>query len=403
MNNNTLSFEELYDAYIDCLKHKKSTENAFKYMLHEKENLFNLYNELIHNKYVIGRSISFIVTYPKPREVFAADFKDRIVHHLVIKKILPYVEKYSFIDNSYSCRVGKGTLYGIESVKQMIKECSNNYTEDCYILKCDLKSFFMSIDKRILYDKLYKFIKDHNIFPNDESFNFYINLFKLIIFNCPQKNCVIKGDKSLWKQLPKDKSLFYCDEYHGLPIGNLTSQIFANFFLSDFDHYIVDKFKYYGRYVDDFVIISKDKKALADEIPLIQKFLSEKLHVQLHPKKIYLQHFSKGVSFIGGIIKPNRTYILNKTKGKLYLKLHYYLDQYKSNGELSLKELKDLRATLNSYFGLFSKFNTFKLRKKILTSKEFIPLYHYFSTTFEFKKVNLSKKYKNLFYQNFIE
>ena len=402
MWTNVLEFSELYDAYVDCLKHKKSTKNAFDFMVDDKAKLFNLYHELITDRYKVGRSICFIVTYPKPREVFAADFRDRIVHHLVINKILPYLETYSFIDTSYSCRVGKGTLYGIESVKNMIKECSENYTKDCYILKCDLKSFFMTINKNILYKKLISFIKEHNIFPDQNKFAFYKSLLNKIIYNEPQNNCIKKGDVDLWKLLPKDKSLFSCDSIHGLPIGNLTSQIFANFFLSDFDHYMVNKFKYYGRYVDDFVVISNSKQDLINEISIIKKYLSENLQVTLHPKKIYLQHYKKGVTFIGSVIKPNRMYITNKTKGKLYEKLHYYLNQYKKNNQLSLVELKDLRATINSYFGLFSKFNTFKLRRKILKSEEFLPLYKYFSTTTEFNKINLKKKYKILLSNNFL-
>lgn len=192
MATNVLEFSELYDAYADCLKHKKSTKNAFDFMVDDKAKLFNLYHELITDRYKVGRSICFIVTYPKPREVFAADFRDRIVHHLVINKILPYLETYSFIDTSYSCRVGKGTLYGIESVKNMIKECSENYTKDCYILKCDLKSFFMTINKNILYEKLISFIKEHNIFPDQNKFAFYKSLLNKIIYNEPQNNCIKK-------------------------------------------------------------------------------------------------------------------------------------------------------------------------------------------------------------------
>lgn len=392
------SFFDLYTAYLDCLKHKKNTENAFKFSIDANQNLYKLYKELITNKYEIGRSICFIVTHPKLREVFAADFRDRIVHHLVINKILPYLEKYSFIDNSYSCRVGKGTLYGIKSVDKMIKECSCNYTEKCYILKCDLKSFFMTIDKRLLFYKLIDFIKQYEIFKEEETFNFYIGLIEKIIFNCPQNNCFKKGNLSLWIDLPKDKSLFHCDEFHGLPIGNLTSQIFANFFLSEFDHYITNKFTYYGRYVDDFVIISNDKKSLINEIPLIKKFLKENLNVTLHPKKIYLQECTKGVTFIGGIIKPNRIYIINRTKGKFFAKLNHY---YNKKDNLTLNDLKDIRATVNSYLGLFRQFNSYRIRKKILTKNEFLFLYKFF-INHNFKKLSLKKDYKKLLRENFL-
>lgn len=166
----------------------------------------------------------------------------------------------------------------------------------------------MSIDKRKLYANISDFVNNIKDFELEEK-EFINWLLELIIFNCPQLNCIIKGNKERWKDLPKDKSLFYCDNNHGLPIGNLTSQILANFYLLNFDKYMKNKFTYYGRYVDDFFVFSNKKNDLLCILPIIKKALKISLNITLHPKKIYIQHYTKGFKFIGAIIKPNREYI----------------------------------------------------------------------------------------------
>jgi RNA-directed DNA polymerase len=142
-----------------------------------------------------------------------------------------------------------------------------------------------------------------------------LSLIEKVIFNDPTKNCIIKGEKSDWHGLPKSKSLFYAQENCGLPIGNLTSQLFGNVYMNEFDHFVKRNLgiKYYGRYVDDFILVHPDKEYLKWIITEIRKYLSEKLFLELHPNKIYLQHFSKGVSFLGTIIKPHRIYIAKRT------------------------------------------------------------------------------------------
>lgn len=134
-----------------------------------------------------------------------------------------------FIEDSYSCRKGKGTDYGIRKCAQYIKEASENYTKQAFVIKCDLKSFFMTIDKEKLYDKLIKHIEEHYEPRDENDIPFLKYALKLIIFNEPQHNCILKQSKDNWKDLPKEKSLFYCEKNKGIPIGNLTSQIFANF------------------------------------------------------------------------------------------------------------------------------------------------------------------------------
>ena len=185
--------------------------------------------------------------------------------------------------------------------------------------------------------------------------------------NEPQNNCIRKQDKKHWIGLPKEKSLFSCAPNRGLPIGNLTSQIFANLYLSDFDHYITETLgiKYYGRYVDDFFFIVKTTQEAHEVLNKCREFL-QKEDVILHPKKLYIQHITKGVKFIGAVIKKNRIYISNRTKGNFYDTLkrcHTYLSEHRKNKTaVPLKDMEYIVNSINSYLG----FMTYKIRKRML-------------------------------------
>jgi len=190
---------------------------------------------------------------------------------------------------------------------------------------------------------------------------------KKIIFNEPTKNCIIKGKKTNWDGLPNNKSLFHSPPNCGLPIGNLTSQIFANFYMNTFDHFMKNELgiPYYGRYVDDFIIVHPDKEYLKSLLPTIADFLKNKLQLTLHPKKIYLQHYTKGVQFLGTVIKPNRIYIANRTKGNFYNAIQKQNEKVKQH-----KPDKEAQAiflcSMNSYLGIMKHYKTYNLRKKML-------------------------------------
>ena len=174
-----------------------------------------------------------MIQKPVQREIFAADFRDRIVHHLIIGKLNSVFEK-QFIHDSYACREGKGTHFGIQRANKFIRRCSQNYTRDCYILKLDIQGFFVHINKDILYKRLSHFIQEKYHETNKK---LILELSHKVIFNNAADKCIIKGKSKDWKDLPKSKSLFFSPPNCGLPIGNLTSQIFANFYMDKFDHF----------------------------------------------------------------------------------------------------------------------------------------------------------------------
>ncbi len=189
---------ELFEAYYECRKNKRNTINALQFEVNYESNLIKLANQIYKSKYTPGKSICFVVNYPVKREIFAADFRDRVVHHYLINKLNPLFEK-EFIYDSYSCRKKRGTLFGIKRVDKFIRSCSLNYQYDSYILKLDIKGFFMQINKDILFEKLQNFINQKYTGVDK---NLIISLSKIIIYNNPTQNCIIKGHISDWKDLP---------------------------------------------------------------------------------------------------------------------------------------------------------------------------------------------------------
>lgn len=327
------TYEDLYQAYIDCRKRKRGTNEAIEFEIDENHNLLCLYNELKERTYKISQSYVFVVDKPKPREVFAAKYRDRIVHHLFYNRIIENVEK-DLIPTTYSCRKGKGNLKAIdESYQYMMGHLSN----DLYVFKGDIEGFFMSIDKNVLYNLVIPYIDD----------DFTLYLFNLILWNEPTENCIFKSPRNKWKLIDKNKTLFNANG-KGLPIGNLPSQMFANIYMNVLGKYARDTLKLpIFIYVDDFVIFFDNCISFKTTIKNIKQLLYENLGLRLHKEKRYYQHYSKGYKFVGGIVKPYRKYIPNEIKHKFYLNL-------------------DNNDKFISYWGLMSHFKTYNIRKMIL-------------------------------------
>jgi retron-type reverse transcriptase len=320
---------------------------------------------IYERKYTPKPCIAFIIHKPVMREIFAADFRDRVIHHFIYNYISPVFEKI-FINDCYSCRVGKGTHYGIKRMNHFILSCSQNYTKDCYILKLDIKGYFMSINK----NQLFKLVKEELLRQSLKiGFDLHLVLYlvKETIFNDPRENCIIKGKKTDWAGLPQTKSLFFAKANCGLPIGNLTSQLFGNIYLNKFDHWVKHnlKIKHYGRYVDDFVLIHENKDYLQSCIQQISNYLKETIALKLHPDKIYFQHYSKGLKYIGAVIKPHRIYIANRTKSNLHIAVNKQNLLARSH-KPDIEEQQAFQSSMNSYLGIMKHYKTYKLRKEMI-------------------------------------
>lgn len=358
-----ITLSALFEAYESCRRNKRNTANALAFEVDYEQNLVELCEEINNGSYQPGRSIAFIVERPVKREIFAADFRDRVVHHLIINKLNKFFEK-EFIFDSYSCRKGKGTHKGIKRLDGFIRQCSKNYTRDCWILKLDISGFFMSIDRARLYQRLELFIREKY---HAADLALVLGLCRKIIFNDPAGNCIIKGRRSNWDGLPNDKSLFHSRPGCGLPIGNLTSQVFANFYLNIFDHFMKHTLglRYYGRYVDDVVVVHPERFFLNALLPVIRDYLHRELGLTLHPRKILLEHYSRGVKYLGVVIKPRRIYIANGIKGNMYLAVERYNSIANSHKPFH-QERSAFQCSINSYLGLMKHYKTYTLRRNML-------------------------------------
>ncbi len=336
------TLEKIWNAYIDCLKRKKNTTSALKFEIDREKNLLALLEELESRRYEISRHICFVVTDPTPREIFAANFRDRVIHHLLYAELKDLFEG-EFIENSFANREDKGTHKGVRKLQEYLKVTERG----TYYLKLDIKSFFCSINKDILFR-----IVEQKIMSADKSVNWkedILWLTKKVIYHDPTKNYFFKGDLAAKKLIPPDKSLFFAFG-NGLPIGNLTSQFFANIYLNELDKYVLSLGNVrYIRYVDDFILLGN--REIKNEIERIRAFLWEKLKLKISDKKIRFQQIEKGVDFLGYYIKPG--YVLVGRK---------IVQRFKQ--KMRLESGRKIE-TVNSYFGHFSHANTFRLRKSI--------------------------------------
>lgn len=288
------------------------------------DNIFNLHCDLINHSYKHGEYQEFKINDPKPRVIHKASVRDRLLHHAVYRILYPFFDK-TFTSDSFSCRNNKGTYKALNRFEQFSQIVSKNNTTTCWVLKCDIKKFFHSIDREILLDILKKYIPDQNI----------INLLKEIIISFSIRAPVHR-----------------CSLGKGLPLGNLTSQLFANIYLNEFDQFVKHKLKakYYIRYADDFVIFDEDKNYLENIISLIGEFLQNRLKLNLHSDKIFIKKLSSGMDYLGWVNFFDYRVLRNKTRKRMFKKI---------KTRFSLK-------SVNSYLGLLKHGKTQKIKCEIL-------------------------------------
>lgn len=390
----------MYQAYLDCRETKRKTINALKFEYNLERNLFLLQKELETKKYKPGRSICFVVKDPSPREIFAASFRDRVVHHILVKEVEATGEK-SFIFDAFSCRKNKGTHSAVKRIRTFIKKVTENNKKEGFCLQLDISGFFMAIDRNILYSLFEKLVlKQNKSFKWNEDM---LWLAKIIIFHNPTKNYIIKGSPSSFNLIPPRKSLFDSPDGKGLPIGNYSSQFFANLYLNESDQFIKRelKCKYYIRYVDDLILLDKNKERLKESGDKIDIFLKSNLDLELNSNKTELQPINKGIDFLGYFIKPRYVLVRRRVVKRLKNRLLKYCMLYASNdnyGNIDKERLDLILAMINSYYGHFGHAFSFNLRKDIYENhlgrlqRSFLPKANYFSLKhIRQKDINMNK------------
>lgn len=348
------SFKNLYCAYKSCINGKINKISAWKFEKSLLSNLVSMSRELSNRTYQSGPFTCFAIVDPKLREVWAADFKDRIIHHLLISRI-EHIWEREFIFDSYACRKEKGAHRAVNKLKKIIKN-----KQEVKYLHLDVRGFFTNIDRDILYRIISK--KIHN--PD------LLYLANLIVFNDPKSNYIIKGNEKLLRDIPRHKSLFGVEEGKGLPIGNYTSQFFANVYLNELDQYAKRTLKKvnYFRYMDDIIIIEKDSRLLRKAVRDIDEFLHKHLKLSLHPKKTIIQDVEKGINALGYIIYPEYTLSRKRIVGNIRRRLNEFnklIKSAKNKGEQD-KIVEKAMQVINSYWAHFRHANCASLRKSLV-------------------------------------
>ncbi len=363
-----LVYKDLIQAYLDARRGKSNKSEIMVRNENLEDNMRQLYHDLSTDQYCISRPIRFIIQDPVVREIIALSFRDRIVQHLIHRYLYPILDPW-FIYDSYSNRVGKGTHFGVRRVSRMMRSCSDCYTRDCYVLKMDIQSFFLSIDQHILRDLIQTKL-NWVVVSRDK--DWVLQLIRQIIFYSYQ-NCITVSDKILEVLLPHHKSLLYTNPGKWLPLGNLTSQLFANIYMNQLDQYLKHqlKYKYYGRYVDDFVIFHTSKEQLLEWKLMIQEFLWFELWLRLHPHKIYLQHYSHGVRFLWSMIYPHHTQVWPRTRFAL-TQLRHQMVNWGGHCPPTIgsegSEVWELLPRVNSYLGLLKHHRSYHAKRKLCRS-----------------------------------
>lgn len=315
-----ISAENLLEAWREFVKGKHKRKDVQEFERHLMQNLLSLRNDLVNGNYQHGGYEHFKISDPKPRDIHKASVRDRLVHHALYRKLYQFFDR-TFIFDSYSCRDGKGTHKALNQFRIYASHASSDHANTVWILKCDIRKFFASIDQKVLM----KIVR--NLIPNDR-------IVALVA------SVVISFDSGTKGQ--------------GLPLGNLTSQLLVNIYMNEFDQFVKNKLRvrYYIRYADDFVIFSQDKSHLLETLSYMKVFLRGTLKLELHPNKVSISTLASGVDFLGWAHFLDHRVLRTATKRRMFRRI----------------EETSKRETLQSYLGLLSHGNAHKLRAQMESS-----------------------------------
>jgi RNA-directed DNA polymerase len=312
--NHIISIKNLCEAWREFICGKKSKKDVAEFSLNLSQNIFRLHSDLLNKTYRHGAYEAFFISDPKPRSIHKAIVRDRLLHHAIYRVLYPHFDR-KFIYDSYSCRYEKGTHKAINRFNQFVHKVSKSNHRTCWVLKCDIRKFFASIDQATLIQIVEKHISDPD---------------------------------TLWLIQRVVESFESTGLGKGLPLGNLTSQLLVNVYMNEFDQFVkhVLKQKYYIRYADDFAIMHHDKNVLTKLLLKVQDFLNDKLKLNLHPNKVFLQTATSGIDFLGWVHFYHHRVLRTATKKRMFKKLR----------DTSMKP-----EVVQSYFGLLGHGDAHKL------------------------------------------
>lgn len=317
---------ELTRAFQEARRGKIKTCDEHMFEQNWVKNIIDLCGAILEHRYEPSASVSFVIFDPMVREIFAAPFRDRVVHHFLYNMQAGWWDR-RFIYDSYSCRIGKGTLFGMKRAQRFMQKVTENYTKKAYVVKLDIRGYFMGLPRSKLYERVNWGLREQFKDVMDDRMGYQIYklcdfLWRKVLFDDPASKAWRRGPKTNWDPdvLPTEKSLFCQPPGQGIVIGNLTSQLVSNIYLDQLDRYIFYNlgYKNYGRYVDDFFIMVPEDELpkLKMDVFRIENFLKTELGLSLHPKKRYCQDVNKGMSFLGARVYPHCLYPSDRLQKK---------------------------------------------------------------------------------------
>ena len=308
--HDVVSIENLLAAWEEFVRGKRRKSDVNEFSIHLMDSIFDLHRDLIALAYQHGDYYAFNISDPKPRNIHKATVRDRVLHHAIYRVLYPYFDR-KFIADSFSCRIQKGTHLALDRFRRFGYQVSRNNTRTCWVLKCDIRKFFASIDQAILQRILARQLDDPALL-------------------------ILLGEVI--------ESFHATESSKGLPLGNLTSQLLVNIYMNEFDQFVKHKLKarYYIRYADDFVIFSEDRQWLEMLIPQITVFLEDRLALNLHPQKVSIQTLASGVDFLGWVHFFDHRVLRTTTRRRMMRRLAVH----------------PTRETVSSYLGLLRHGNT---------------------------------------------
>lgn len=396
-----IRLEDLIVAYNLARSNKRRSRDSVEFEMRLEARLSKLCDAVNNRTYRANQNYTFVVTRPKPREIFAAEMELRTLHHYIDWRINPLLEQY-YSPRTYNNRVGKGGFRCIKQVQDDMREVSRNWTRPAWVIKTDLKGCFPNANKDVAYSLLSRFVEDKYFGPDKEDI---LWLIMIMVYANPQNHCYRRSARCMWDYIEPSKSLFCKDAVHGLPIGNLLSQHLMNLYYTSIDKWVTDSLQlHYCRFVDDMYFVTDNKDAfLTYVMPELRRRLSD-IDANLNERKFYCQEVRRGVECLGSVIKCERVYLCNKTVHRAFRRIrelnkvcnkgahvNRIIDSFNSysgmlkvrNGYKILIRLKD---ALNEEWWKYVEFDEYRLclivkkeftRKKILNDKYNLKLKQY--------------------------
>lgn len=339
---------ELFEAYYDCRRTKRNSANALRFEEHLERNLMDLYHDLVAGTYKPGPSTVFVVGHPKVREVWAADFRDRIVHHLLYNRVADRFHR-RFIHDSYACIPGKGTHRAVARMEHFSRSITRNFTRPGFVLKMDVANFFVSINRLVLDDLMAPHIPE----------SWWLALARTILHRDPVPDAIVAGRPEEMRRVPRHKSLFHAPPNTGLAIGSLNSQFEANIVMDVVDQYAKHALKltHYVRYVDDITVFGEDARALTEIPAQVDALMQSRLCLRLHPNKTSINKIEHGFDALGFVVRPHARYLRRSTVRNAFAKLDGMCRAHQPVG--------DIRSVANSYFGILGQASAWRERSRM--------------------------------------